>query len=198
MRAALPGACSNPRQRKNHGWLVSNWKTFHYCNIQYNMQYTYTYINPPTPADGRGSASEKRLLTISSDRSLLQEQKATGKRQKASTWSVLQGHGGKALRGTRFPRVAATLESLEPPGGAPRPSFRAWVRLRGKRFMPNLTAAFEARFFSVQKPMLGTGASRRAPGPSFGGMGVRLCDARVFRAWQTHLKLMSSPFRKRR
>ena len=38
--------------------------------------------DPPTPADGRGSASEKRLQAARADRSLEHEHEATGKRQK--------------------------------------------------------------------------------------------------------------------
>ena len=40
-------------------------------------------VFPPTPADGSGSASAKRLQAARFDRSLQQEQNATGKRQKA-------------------------------------------------------------------------------------------------------------------
>jgi hypothetical protein len=40
-------------------------------------------LYPPTPTDGWGSASEKRLQAARFGRSLEQEQDATGKRQKA-------------------------------------------------------------------------------------------------------------------
>ena len=46
------------------------------------MVISSVYRNPPTPADGRGSASEKRLQAARFDGSLQQEQDATGKRQK--------------------------------------------------------------------------------------------------------------------
>jgi hypothetical protein len=71
----------------------------------------YMYVSPPTPADGRGSASEKRLQ-------------------------------------------AAAIEAC----------------------CKNKTQ--QAR------------DKKQAPGPSFRGMGARLCD--VSRAWQLHLKLISS------
>ena len=61
----------------------------------------------------------------------------TGASQR-STWSVLQGHGGKALRGTRFPSLAAAFETnffyvqkAMLGTGAPRHRGKA---LQGKRF----------------------------------------------------------------
>ena len=72
------------------------------------MAISSAYRNPPTPADGRGSASEKRLQAARFDGSLQQEQDATGKRQKkrqeeakGKKKGAKRGHGVSGCRKRR-------------------------------------------------------------------------------------------------
>ena len=55
----------------------------------------------------------------------------------------------------------------------------------------SLVARFEANFFSVQKTMLGTGASQRSTLSVLQGMGARLCEASTSRAQASHLSTWS-------